>query len=129
MRRLLEWKYINPPANNTSSNYQNQTDKYKKLLAKIDTDNICKYAVNEITDRILSITVDTKFKTGLKIKIVYKPYVPCYLVQVNEHKELSDLVFEDVLEMLEIAAVIKDTNLNESISFIEDLALYTNLWD
>lgn len=129
MRRLLEWKYINPPANNTSSNYLNQTDKYKKLLAKIDTDNICKYAVNELTDRILSITVDTKFKTGLKIKIVYKPYVPCYLVQVNEHKELSDLAFEDVLEMLEIAAVIKDTNLNESISFIEDLALYTNLWD
>jgi hypothetical protein len=129
MRKLLEWKYINPPANNTSSNYQNQTDKYKKLLAKIDTDNICKYTVNELTDRILDITADTKFKTGLKIKIVYKPYVPCYLDQVNEHKELSDLAFEDVLEILEIAAIIKDTNLQESYSMASDFKLYENLWN
>lgn len=136
--RIKEWRDANgKKVGSTSSsmissglkNYPDQTDRYKKLLAQIDSDKICTYTVNELTDRILNITVNTKNKTNLKIKIVYKPYCnpPCYSLIAND-KEVNDLTYEEVLDLLEMAAVISNTNLCES-TLADEFKTYENMWD
>ena len=121
---------LNTPAQTTTSstgNYPSQEDRYKKLLAQIDADNICEYTVNQLTDRILDITVSTAKKSDTPIKIVYKPYVPCYTFIVYG-REVNDLTYEEILDLLEMAGIIKNTNLCESGSIAEDFRLYENLW-
>lgn len=126
---LHEWLDSNGKKINTSSatvskspstkNYPDQTGIYKKLLSRIDADNICRYVLNLLDDRILAITVDTVYKKNIGIKIIYKPYVPCYLLQVTTDrgvKELNDLTFQDILNLLQAAAVLNDTSLDESIN-------------
>jgi hypothetical protein len=82
-------------AKNTTGNYPSQEDRYKKLLAQIDADNICEYTVNQLTDRILDITVKrTAYKrSDTSIIIVYKPYVPCYTLKTYG-RDVNDLTYE-----------------------------------
>lgn len=136
--RLKEWldangKKVGPTVSHLASsgpkNYPDQTGRYKKLLAQIESDKISTYTINELTDRILDITVDTKNKTGLNIKIVYKPYCspPCYTIKAN-NSGVDDLTYEEILELLELGAVIKSADTSKS-TIAEDFKLYENLWD
>lgn len=132
--RLSEWKDNKGNQVNTGSvtskpaasskNYPSQEYRYKRLLAQIDSDKICKYTVNLLDDRILAITLNN----GVGVKIIFKPYVPCYLVQVDGQDTTCD-DYEDVLKLLIIEGIIGDTDLCEAASFAEDFRLYENLWD
>jgi hypothetical protein len=113
-----------PAANTSTKNYPDQTDRYKKLLAQIDADGFCKYTINLLDDRILAFTLNN----GVGVKIIFKPYVPGYLVQIDG----ADTVcadYEDVLKLLIIEGIIGDTDLCESASFADDFKTYENLWD
>ncbi len=128
---LTEWVAMknnstSAPATNTSStkNYPDQTDRYKRLLAQIDSDGFSKYTINLLDDRILAFTTHD----GLPIKIIFKPYVPCYLLQIDG-KDFSCEDFEEVLDILLDIEVIKNTDLCESASMAEDFKVYENLWD
>ena len=127
---LNEWKYMNPPASssqpasNGTKNYPSQEYRYKRLLAQIDSDGFCKYTINLLDDRILAITLNN----GVEVKIIFKPYVPCYLVQVDG-SDSAWKDYEDVLKLLIIEGIIGNTDLCESTSSIaDDFKLYENLW-
>ena len=114
----------------STKNYPDQTDRYKKLLAQIDSDGISEYSLNSLTDRVLDITVNTVWKKGIQIQIVYKPYVPNYTFIVNKNNQLSFDTYEELLEFLITSGVIADTDLCESATSVaEDFLLYENLWD
>lgn len=90
---LREWQYMSKPAASTTNNssqpassshknYPSQEERYKRLLAQIDSDKTCSYTVNLLDDRILAITTNSA-KGDLELKIIFKPYVPCYLLQLT----------------------------------------------
>lgn len=124
---LVEWVAMknNSTANDSqaASNIKGQKYRYKKLLAQIDADKICKYVLNELTDTILDITVDTKFRTGINIKIIYKAHVPCYNLQVigSSFKELNNLTYEDIIDLLQAAGVIDNTDIAHTTNVTEAL--------
>lgn len=103
------------PPDPQAAKYPSQEDRYKKLLAQIDADNISTYTVNTLDDRILDITLNTEFKTGVVVKIIYKPYVPCYAFMVGD-KVLNGMNYQDILDLLLTAKVIKNTNLCEELN-------------
>ena len=132
---LREWKYINPPkasqpALSSQKNYPSQEDRYKRLLAQINSDKTCSYTVNLLDDRILAITINSA-KGDLGFKIIFKPYVPCYLLQLTTKesvKEISCEDFEEVLDILLDAGLINNTDLCESCAIAEEFKLYENLF-
>lgn len=133
---LNEWKYANPPkasqpASSSQKNYPSQEDRYKRLLAQINSDKTCSYTVNLLDDRILAITINSA-KGDLGFKIIFKPYVPCYLLQLTTKesvKEISCEDFEEVLDILLDAGLINNTDLCESASsFADEFKLYENLF-
>lgn len=128
---LNEWKLMNPPkaaqpASSSPKNYPSQEDRYRRLLAQIDSDGVCKYTVSLLDDRVLTFTTHD----GLPIKIIFKPYVnpPSYLVQIDG-KDFYDNSYEDVLNLLLDIEVIKNTDLCESFSIADDFKAYENLWN
>lgn len=102
----------NAPNAAAPANYPSQEKRYKSLLAQIDHDNICTYTVNELTDRILDLTLTTKLKKDISIKIVFKPYVPNYLMEVAGRSVNFDS-YAEILDLFEVAQVIKDRSLCE----------------
>ena len=126
---LLEWvdrqgKKVGQTSTTSTKNYPDQTERYKKLLNQIDSDGFCKYTINLLDDRILAFTISN----GVGVKIIFKPYVPCYLVQVDGYdNNCKD--WEEVLKLLIIEGIIGDTDLCESASYAEDFKLYENLWN
>ena len=102
----------NAPSTSAPTNYPSQEKRYKSLLAQIDHDNICTYTVNELTDRILDLTLTTKLKKDISIKIVFKPYVPNYLMEVAGRSVNFDS-YAEILDLFEVAQVIKDRSLCE----------------
>ena len=133
---INEWKLMNPPkasqpASSNQKNYPSQEEKYKRLLAQIDSDKTCSYTVNLLDDRILAITTNSA-KGDLGFKIIFKPYVPCYLLQLTNKenvKEISCEDFEKVLDILLDAGLINNTDLCESAGSIADeFKLYENLF-
>lgn len=109
----------------STKNYPDQTYRYKKLLAQIDADGLFrKYHINLLDDRILAVELGN----GVGVKIIFKPYVPCYLVQVaGEDTTCTD--WTAVLKHLIIEGIIGDTDLCESASFADDFKTYENLWN
>jgi hypothetical protein len=137
MRRLYEWKddngkkinlttsAITSPTPSSNKNYLDHTDRYKKLLAQIDSDKIVKYTINLLDDRILAITLNN----GVGVKIIFKPYVPCYVVQVDGYDTKCD-DYKEVLKTLIIEGIIGDTDLCESVSsVVEEFKEYETLWE
>ena len=131
-----EWKFMNPPkasqlASSNQKNYPSQEERYKRLLAQIDSDKTCSYTVNLLDDRILAITVNSS-KGDLGVKIIFKPYVPCYLLQLTTKESVKEINcddFEKVLDILLDAGLINNTDLCESAGSIADeFKLYENLF-
>jgi len=134
MRRLYEWKYMNPPNNNTTNtqtnnsstrNYPDQTANYKKLLAQIDSDKKYKYHIMLFTDRIISL--DLSPNCSLMIKIVFKPYVPNYFVEIAG-KDYYCKDYSEVLDLLVSKGIIKDKSLYTASSLTEELRVPSKLY-
>ena len=142
MRRLLEWKYMNQPTAATmatgnkasTGNFPSQEERYKKLLAQIDKEKRFYYEVITLTDNALVFNlIDplNKDKT-IAIAIVYKPWTtpPVWVMAVSSGKGVDYKDWNDVLEILEVPGIIKDTSsLKEAGSSIaEEFETYNNLW-
>lgn len=150
MRRLLEWKYMNQQTNTTANsstatasndnssagNFPSQEERYKKLLAQIDKEKQFTYDLIKLTDNALVfILIDANNNNNSNITtiaIVYKPYVnpPVWKLGVNGNAPVDYTDWNDVLEILEVPGIIKDTSsLKEAGSSIaEEFETYNNLW-
>ena len=151
MRRLLEWKYMNQQTNTTTNNStptasnktstgsnQDQTERYKKLLAQIDKEKNYKYDLLLLNDQTLAFELDinpVNNKTTM-IAIVYNPAVnpPVWRMRVGNGTPVEYRDWNDILEVFEIPGIIKDiSSLKESLntnatSIVEDFETYNNLW-
>ena len=99
------------PAIKASStiDYPSQKNNYEKLLKQIDSDKLFrKYTADRLDDRVVKLTLGN----GVEVSIIYKPYVPCYLVQVDGEDMYCDR-WEEVLKHLVIEGIIGDTTLCE----------------
>lgn len=142
MRRLLEWKYMNPQTNTTASavsnkqttnNYPSQEADYKKLLDQIDKENVFMYSTKKLTDRILEADLWYNVRVFQKISIVYYPYVPEYTIRIYDESgtEVSKTeckTFEEVLDVLIRNKIIKDKSFYSAASVAEEFEVYNNLW-
>lgn len=136
MRRLLEWKYMNPPTNNTAANntssnittntatttssststsYPSQKDRYKKLIKQLE--RLYRVVVKDLTDSNLEADL-TGLNTSrvVKILIIYDPSTtpPCYVIVVNNKRSTTYTDWNEVLELFEICGLIPDAKLCES---------------
>lgn len=131
MRRLTEWKLMNPSNtnNNTSTkNFPDQTERYKKLLAQIDKEKRFNYEVITLTDNALVFHLNIDSSKFITIAIVYKPYTnpPVWRLGINGNKTVDYKTWNDVLDVLEV--IIKDISSLKESSISEDFELYENLW-
>ena len=130
--QLMDTPKASQPASSNQKNYLSQEERYKRLLAQINSDKTCSYTVNLLDDRILAITTNSA-KGDLGVKIIFKPYVPCYLLQLTTKESVKEINcddFEKVLDILLDAGLINNTDLCESVdSMADDFKLYENLWD
>ena len=119
---LVEWldasgKKINRSASAVSTSVQtkkaDQTDRYKSLLAQMDNDGTT-YKVNDLTDIKLDITVNRPNKP-LDIEISYDSASDTHTLLLLGKKLAGCNYEEDILELLLIGKIIKDTNLCESL--------------
>ena len=92
MRRLYEWKYMNPPTvNNNSStanttvgssstkNFPSQIENYNKILTALRTEKVFTYSpnnINRLSDRILDVDFEYMGKREIGLSIVYRPDGP-----------------------------------------------------
>lgn len=140
MRRLVEWKLMNPPAGNNNSsntisnttassnsstkNFPSQVGNYNKILTAIRTEKFFNYNpdnINRLSDRILDVDFEYKGKREIGLSIVYRPDGPNYIVIIYDadDNEISKDVcasFEEVLDVLVYEGIIKDKTLCESAS-------------
>ena len=148
MRRLTEWKLMNPPASNnpttntmittnssSAKNFPDQTERFKKLLAQIDKEKIFNYNIITLTDNALVFELLDPLNNNktITIAIVYKPYTnpPIWRMGVNNASTAEYKNWNEVLKVFEIPGIIKDiSSLKESFeaSIVEDFELYENLW-
>lgn len=139
---LLEWvdssgNKVTSPSNNSSSQNtspaapidpKDQTERYKKLLAKIDSEKKYTYQVKELSNRVLTFIIDLDFKRQY-IRIIYSPSKESYLVQIVGDHDVRCDAWKTVLQILVSIGVIKDTSESLDISYADDFKLYENLWN
>lgn len=139
MRRLYEWKYMNPPAsnsntavssNNSSANSNiDQTERYKKFLAQIDKEKRFNYNIVTLTDNALVFELLDPLNNNKKstIAIVYKPYTnpPIWRMGVNDKATVEYKDWNELLEVFEVPGIIKDiSSLKESLDTRVPTKLY-----
>ncbi len=155
MRRLYEWKDAkgnkinlnnstcrsttaasNVNNNSSTTNYPNQTERYKKLLAQIDKEKRFKYTITLLTDNALVFNLIDPLNSNktIAIAIVYKPYTtpPIWRMGVGDRPTVDYKDWNELLEIFETPGIIKDiSSLKESFesSVAEDFELYENLWN
>ena len=145
MRRLYEWKLMNPPTgNNNSSNTTTSSntstskvpsykEKFKELLAQIDKEKKYTYNVVTLTDNALVFELALDAARKITIAIVYKPYTnpPVWKVGINNLTPLDYKDWNEVLDVFEIPGIIKDvSSLKESFSssIAEEFKEYNSMW-
>ena len=102
-----------------------QTYRYKRLLAQIDSDGLFrKHIINVLDERTLDVTLGN----GVAVKLERQEHSPIYVLTVGNHSESYD-DYEDVLSALIEEGIIGDTDLCESASFADDFKTYENLWN
>jgi hypothetical protein len=127
MRRLVEWKLMNPPAGNNNSsakNFPSQVGNYNKILTAIRTEKVFNYSpnnINRLSDRILDVDFEYMGKREIGLSIVYRPDGPNYVVityDADDNEISKDVCasFEEVLDVLVYEGIIKDKTLCESAS-------------
>lgn len=119
------------PTSSSPKNYTSQVKRYSKLIKQIDADGLstCR-KINKFNDTILDITLDTTKRKDLNIRIEYQPTTDDYILTIDGKASKGWTWLYDILELLKIGGVIKNTNLCESASSIaDDFKLYENLWN
>lgn len=102
-----------------------QTYRYKRLLAQIESDGLFrKYKVNTLDESTLDITLGN----GVEVQLVRQPHFPIYKLTIEGDSQYYD-DYEDILDALIVEGIIGETDLCESASFAEDFKTYENLWD
>ena len=140
MRRLYEWKDAkgnkinlnnstcrsttaasNVNNNSSTTNYPNQTERYKKLLAQIDKEKRFNYNIVALTDNALVFNlIDPNNNNKITaIAVVYKPWTnpPVWVMAVGSGKGVNYKDWNEVLEIFEVPGIIKDiSSLKESLT-------------
>jgi hypothetical protein len=140
MRRLYEWKLMNPSAGNNNSsttisnttassnsstkNFPSQVGNYNKILTAIRAEKFFNYNpdnINRLSDRILDVDFEYMGKREIGLSIVYRPDGPNYVVityDADDNEISKDVCasFEEVLDVLVYEGIIKDKTLCESAS-------------
>lgn len=101
-----------------------QTYRYKRLLAQIDSDGFCKYTVNTLDNSTLDITLHN----GVEVQLERQPHFPIYKLTIEDSSMYYD-DYEDVLKALIEEGIIGETDLCEASSIADDFKEYENLWD
>lgn len=123
--------------NNTSQNISlaaqvnplDQTARYKKLLAKIDSEKKFTYDIKELSTRVLAIVIDNELIRKF-VRIIYSPSKESYLVQISESPDVRCDYWKTVLQVLVGAGIIKNTSESlDNSSIAEDFKEYESLWD
>ena len=144
--RLQEWldsqgnKIDTTPANNTqkTSGYPDQTPIYKDIISQIKKDGAGSFTINLLTDRILAFSIDinNKIPQTIGIKIIFKPWVPCYLMQINLKtmtKESNCSSIKEVLICLAALNIINPSRVfNQTIqenTIAKEFSIYENMWN
>ena len=135
---LKEWvdtsgKKINISSQNSSPaapvNSKDQTARYKKLLAKIDSEKKFTYDVKELSTRVLAIVIDNELIRKF-VRIIYSPSKESYLVQISESPDVRCDYWKTVLQVLVGAEIIKNTSESlDNSSMAEEFKEYESLWD
>ena len=146
MRRLYEWKHMNPPASNSTAsttavsnnpstgNHPSQEERYKKLLAQIDKEKKYTYDLLLLNDQTLAfeLYLNPVNNKATMIAIVYNPVVnqPVWRMRVGDGTPVEYKDWNELLEIFEIPGIIKDiSSLKESVSSMaEEFEVYNNLW-
>ena len=128
-QELLEWLDKNGDKINsyskTPGRIPNQTYRYKRLLAQIESDGLFrKYKINNIDNSTLDITLHN----GVEVQLVRQPHFPIYKLTIEDSDMYYD-DYEDVLKALIEEGIIGETDLCESSSIADDFKEYENLWD
>ena len=141
MRRLYEWKLMNPQVSNNNSstgnvtvgsssakNFPSQIGNYNKILTAIRTEKVFTYSpdnINRLSDRILDVDLEYKGKRERGLSIVYRPDRPNYVVityDADDNETSKDVCasFEEVLDALVYEGIIKDKTLCESAEELKE---------
>lgn len=131
---LKEWKPMNPTKPAQANNTFDNTYRYQRLLAQIDSDGIATYKVNKLDNVELDITVDTANQKGLHLNIFDNvpdnPNAEDYSFTVGNKASGGWKYDEEILPMLIAGRVMNNDDLCESAgSIADDFKLYENLWN
>jgi hypothetical protein len=131
---LKEWKPMNPTKPAQANNTFDNTYRYQRLLAQIDSDGIATYKVNKLDNVELDITVDTANQKGLHLNIFDNvpdnPNAEDYSFTVGNKASGGWKYDEEILPMLIAGRVMQNDDLCESAgSIADDFKLYENLWN
>lgn len=122
---LLEWRAL------AKTDY---TEEFKKLLEHLKSVFISGCSNEKITDK--SFYVDLAFGPYRQsIEIKYQEKQGYFTVLIKERKtkqivfDLAQNTWGGVLSMLYKNGYIKNTNLSEQLSTVDEIKLYNNLWE
>ncbi len=105
---------ISTPAAQVKNNLD-QTERYKKLLAKIDSEKNYTYKLKDLSSRILAFVIDFGKSDYVYIRIIFSPRNQTYLVQVVGDDDYRYDSWDEVLKLLVSIRVIKNTYNCESL--------------
>ena len=116
---------LNNPSSNIPSkaavkNNLDQTERYKKLLAKIDSEKKLKYELKDLTNRILALVINFSADDRQYIRILFSPKNGTYLVQIVGDNDFRCSSWDEVLQILISIGVIRNTYNCESIESSEE---------
>lgn len=127
---------LNNPSSNIPSkapvkNNLDQTERYKKLLAKIDSEKKLKYELKDLTNRILALVINFSADDRQYIRILFSPKNGTYLLQIVGDNDFRCASWDEVLQILISIGVIRNTYNCESIesSVADEFKLYEDLWE
>ena len=111
-----EYESLWEDTNNYHSSKQllRPSDKYKSLLAQIDSDGNAKYAVKELSDRVLTMHIETMWGNSFT-RIIFNTKRNNFTLQLlgdtANSGTIRDLSWPEVLDYLIGEGIIDDTNL------------------
>ena len=123
MRRLYEWKLMNPQVNNNSStDNTSRAKEYNQLLTQIRTEKVFTYDASDVrqfNNKTLDVNLKRNGRVVCGLSIVYRPAGPNYVVIIydSEDTEIFKTVcstFEDVLDYLIDNGIIEDKSFYSS---------------
>lgn len=110
------------------------TEEFNKLLKHLKDVFIAGCSNEKITDKTFYVDLAFGFNRQ-SIEIKYQEKQGYFTVQIKERKtkqimfDLAQNTWDGVLSMLCKNGYIRNTNLDEQLSTIDEIKLYNNLWE